>query len=116
MSRGNLMDVPGCLCSKFTVWKEDQFTVLSGQGIKEWEKRVTEWVAKALTMAKSGVWGCVQDRVQWPTEEDVHMRPGHHCEFDDVGNSTEWRRMSRDSRSNSGHRMLTHHGHLWIRL
>ncbi len=39
---------------KVTVWKEEQFTVLSGQGIKQWEKRVTEWVAKA----KPGVWGC----------------------------------------------------------
>ena len=90
VSRGNLLDVPECLRSKVTVWKEDQFTVLSGQGIKEWEKRVTEWVVKVLPMAKPGVWVCVQTRGQWVTEEDVHIRPGHHwmCEFGDAGNDT----------------------------
>ena len=30
------------------------------------------------------------------------------------GDSTEWKRMSQDSRSKSGRRMLTHHGHLWL--
>ena len=51
MSRGNLLDVPGCFHSKITVWKEDQFT---------------------------------RDK----TEEDVHIRPGHHWvgEFGDAGN------------------------------
>ena len=53
MSRGNLLDVSGCLCSKVTVWKEEQFTVLPGQGIKQREKRIPEWVAKT----KPGVWG-----------------------------------------------------------
>ncbi len=33
VSRGSLLDVPDCLRSKITVWKEDQFTVLSEQGI-----------------------------------------------------------------------------------
>ena len=47
-SRGNLLDVTGCLSSKLTVWKEDQFTVLPGQGIKELERRVAEWIAKEL--------------------------------------------------------------------
>ena len=56
------MDVPGCLRSKLTVWKEDQFTVLPGQGIKNREARVAEWVAKALPLVKPGVWGCVQAR------------------------------------------------------
>jgi hypothetical protein len=105
-------------------------------------------VAKVLPLVKSGVWGCVQSRAQWSTEEDVHMRPSHDdhwlCEFGDAGNdtscerqfnlnprkcedyrdtrfynqdssnngSTEWRRMCQDSRSKSGHRTLTHHGHL----
>jgi hypothetical protein len=38
-------------------------------------------------LAKPGVWGCVQDRVKWFTEEDAFMRPGHHClcEFGDAG-------------------------------
>ena len=26
----------------------------------------------------------------------------------------EWRRIRQDSRSKSGHRMLTHHGQLWL--
>ena len=30
------------------------------------------------------------------------------------GDSTEWRRMRQDSRSKSGRRTLTHHGHLWL--
>ena len=57
---------------------------------KQREKRVAEWVAKALPLAKSGVWVCVQVRAQWSTEEDVFMRPGHHClcEFGDAGNGT----------------------------
>ena len=55
VSRGNLLDVSGCLRSKLTVWKEEQFTVLPGQGIKQREKRVAEWVAKALPLAKPGV-------------------------------------------------------------
>jgi hypothetical protein len=90
VSRGNLLDVSGCLRSKLTVWKEDQFTVLQGQGITERERRVAGWVAKALPMSNPGAWGCVQARAQWSTEEEVHMRPGHHwlCEFGDAGNGT----------------------------
>ena len=111
-------------------------------------------VPKVLPLVKSGVWGCVQSRAQWSTEEDTHMRrPGHHwiCEFGDAGNGTscerqfnldhrkcedyrdtrfynkdstlvikrwlnrvEEARMRQDSRSKSGRRTLTHHGHLWL--
>ena len=41
-------------------------------------------------MAKPGLWGSVQARAQWSTEEDAFMRPGHHwlCEFGDVSNDT----------------------------
>jgi hypothetical protein len=48
------------------------------------------WVAKALPLAKPGVWSCVQARVQWSTEEHAFMRPGHHwlCAFGDAGNGT----------------------------
>ena len=64
--------------------------MLPGHGIKQREKRVPEWVAKALSLGKPGVWGCVQDRVKWFTEEDTFMRPGHDwlCEFGDAGNDT----------------------------
>ncbi len=48
-----MLDVSGCWRSKLTVWKEEQFTVLSGQGIKQREKRVSEWVDKTLTLTKS---------------------------------------------------------------
>jgi hypothetical protein len=94
VSRGRFLDVPGCMRSKLTVWKEDQFTVLPGLGIKNREARVAEWVAKALPLVKPGVWGCVQARAQWSTEEDAHMRPGHHwlCEFGDAGNGTSCER------------------------
>jgi hypothetical protein len=33
VSRHKFLDVPGCLRSKLTVWKEEQFTVLPFQGI-----------------------------------------------------------------------------------
>ena len=64
--------------------------MLPFQGIEQRKKRVAEWVAKALPLAKSGVWGCVQVRAQWSTEADAHRRPGHHwlCEFGDAGNGT----------------------------
>jgi len=56
---------------------------------------------KALPLVKPGVWGCVQARAQWSTEEDAHMRPGHHwlCEFGDAGNGTSCERQF-----NLGHR------------
>jgi hypothetical protein len=90
VSRGRFLDVLDCLRSKLTVWKEDQFTVLSGQGIKNRESRVGEWVVRSLPLVKSGVWGCVQVRTQWSTEEDTHVRPVHNwlCEFGDAGNGT----------------------------
>jgi len=90
VSRGNVLDVSGCLRSNLTVWKEDQFTVLAGQGIKHRENRTVEWVAKVLSLAKPGVRGCVHVRAQWSSDEDTHMRPGYHrlCEFGDAGNDT----------------------------
>jgi hypothetical protein len=82
------------LRSKLTVWKEEQFTVLPFQGTEQRKKRVAEWVVKTLPSVKPGVWGCVQARTQWSTEEDAHMRPGHHwlCEFGDAGNDTSCER------------------------
>jgi hypothetical protein len=78
VSRHKFLDVPGCLRSKLTVWKEEQFTVLSFQGIEQRKKRVAEWVVKVLHSVNPGVWGCVQAQTQWSPEEDTHMRPGHH--------------------------------------
>ncbi len=31
-----------------------------------------------------------------------------------ISDSTEWKRIRRDSRFKSGHLLLTHHGHLWL--
>jgi hypothetical protein len=52
--------------------KERAFPVMPGQGMNQVENRVVEWG--------------VQVRSQWSTEEDTHMRPGHHwmCEFGDT--------------------------------
>jgi hypothetical protein len=68
VSRNKFLDVPGCLRSKLTVWKEEKFTVLPFQGIEQRKKRVAEWVAKALPLAKPGAWDCVQARAQFPKE------------------------------------------------
>jgi hypothetical protein len=57
VSRHKFLDAPGCLRSKLTVWKEEQFTVLPFQGIEQRKKRVSEWVVKALLSVKTGVWG-----------------------------------------------------------
>jgi hypothetical protein len=108
-------------------------------------------VAKTFPLAKPCVWGCVEARSQWSTEEDTHRRPGitgcvslviqvmtqvvRRSSISRIGSgritgapastqetvvsssnggSTEWRRMCQDSRSKSGRRTLTHHGHLWV--
>jgi hypothetical protein len=48
VSRHKFLDVPGCLRSKLTVWKEENFTVLPFQGIEHRKKRVADWFAKAF--------------------------------------------------------------------
>jgi hypothetical protein len=62
---------------------------------------ISFWMFKALTSVKPGVWGCVQERAQWYwyTEEDAHIRPGHHwlCEFGDAGNGTSEQQVVRIS-------------------
>ena len=87
VSRGSYLDVPNCARKKLTVWKEDRFTVTKEGGIEKRKKRVAEMVVREVTNAKQGVWGCVQARELWSTEEDVHLRPGHHWifEFGDAG-------------------------------
>ncbi len=52
---------------------------------------ISFWMFLGVCVRNSlGVWGCVQARAQWSTEEDAHIRPGHHwmCEFGDDGNDT----------------------------
>jgi len=81
------MDVTNCARNKLTVWREDHFTVTKAAGIEQRKKRVTEMIAKELAKAKPGAWGCVQTRAMWSTDEQVHLRPGHHWlfEFGDGG-------------------------------
>ena len=57
-SRGSYLDVPGCIRSKLTVWKEDKFTVRPAAGIKEREKRLAEMKSKTLPRAIP-IAGCV---------------------------------------------------------
>ena len=91
VSRGAYLDVPNCARNKLTVWKEDRFTVTKAAGIEQRKKRVAEMIAKELVKAKPGAWGCVQTREMWSTDEQVHLRPGHHWLFefsDGVGGSS----------------------------
>ncbi len=67
----------GCTRTKQTSWTEDQFTVTASAGIRNREIRVAEIVVRELKRAKPGVWGCVQAREVWSTEEEAHMRSGH---------------------------------------
>ena len=94
VSRGPYLDVPGCTRSKLTVWKEDKFTVRPANGQRERDKRTAETLKKELPKAKPGKWGCVQARELWSTEEEVHLRPGHHWlfEFGDAGDGTSCER------------------------
>ena len=69
--------VPGCTRTKQPSWTEDQFTVTVSAGIRNLENRVAEIVVRELNRAKPGVWGCVQTREVWSTEEESHIRPGH---------------------------------------
>jgi hypothetical protein len=34
------------------------------------EKRVSEWIAKTLSMTKTSVWGCVHTHERWSPEEE----------------------------------------------
>ncbi len=62
-----------CRCTKQTSWTEDQFTVTSSAGIRNRENRVAEIVVRELKRVKPDVWGCVQAREVWSTDEETHM-------------------------------------------
>jgi hypothetical protein len=68
--------VAGCTRTKQTVWIEDQFTVTLSAGIRNREKRVTDIVVRELKRAKPDVWGCIQAREVWSTDEEANMWPG----------------------------------------
>jgi hypothetical protein len=46
-------------------------------GIRNREKRVADIVVRELKRAKPGVWGCIQSREVWSSEEEANMRSGH---------------------------------------
>jgi hypothetical protein len=60
-----------------TSWTEDQFTVTSSTGIRNHEKRVADIVVRELKRAIPGVWGCIQAREVWSSEEEDNMRTEH---------------------------------------
>ncbi len=66
-----------CTRTKQTVWTEDQFTVTSSTGIRNREKRVADIVVRELERAKPGVWGCIQSREVWSSEEEANIRSGN---------------------------------------
>jgi hypothetical protein len=41
------------------------------------EKRVADIVVRELKRAKPGVWGCIQAREVWSSEEETNMWTGH---------------------------------------
>ncbi len=84
-SRSDLL-VPGCTCTKQTSWTEDQFIVTVSAGLRNRVQRVAEIVVRELKRAKPDVWGYVQARKMWSTEEESHLRPGHFwiCKFGTV--------------------------------
>jgi hypothetical protein len=69
--------VAGCTRTKQTTCTEDQFTVISSAGIRNREKRVADIVVGDLKRAKPDVWGCIQSREVWSSEEETNMRSGH---------------------------------------
>ena len=81
VSRGTYLDVLNCARNKLTIWREDHFTVTKAVEIEEQNQRVAEMIAQELTKAKPGSWGCVQNEM-WSTDEQVHLRPGHHWLFE----------------------------------
>jgi hypothetical protein len=76
-SSGPHLLVTGCTLTKHTAWIEDQFTVTSTAGIRNREKRVADIVVRELKRAKPGVWGCMQVREVWSSEEEANMRTEH---------------------------------------
>ncbi len=68
--------VPGCTCSKQTVWTEDQLTVISSEGIRNHEKRVVDIVVRELKRTKP--LGYIQSREVWSTEEDTSFTYNSH--------------------------------------
>jgi hypothetical protein len=76
-SSGPHLLVTGCTRTKQTDWVEDQFTVTSSSGIRNRDKRVTDIDVRELKRAKPVVWGYIQAREVWSSEEEANMRTGH---------------------------------------
>ncbi len=66
-----------CSRTKQTTRIEDQFTVTSSAGIRKREKKVADIVVRDLKRTKPGVWGWIQDREVWSSEEEANIRSGH---------------------------------------
>eukprot|EP00966_Prymnesium_polylepis_P298795 6904581-Prymnesium_polylepis.1 len=90
VSDGRLLRVPGCIHSKLTVWREDQFVVAKSCGYANRKKRLAALWASLEPQIAPGKYGCVQVRELWGEGEERHYRPGHHWlfEFGDAGDGT----------------------------
>ena len=81
-------------------------------GIASRANRVSELLAKEHPKVKPNEWGCVQVRNLWSTEEEQHVRPGHHWlfEFGDAGDGTscekEFTRLGRQGEVYKGTRFF----------
>jgi hypothetical protein len=88
-----------------------------------------QWSTEEDTHRRPGITGCVSLVIQVMTQvvrRSSISRIGsgritgapastqENVVLSSNGGSTEWRRMSQDSRSKSVRRTLTHHGHLWL--
>ncbi len=63
--------------------RTDDSTVTFSGGIRNHEKRVSDIVVRERKRAKHGVWGYIQTREVWSTEEEANIRSGHFwiCKF-----------------------------------
>jgi hypothetical protein len=63
----------------------------------------------ALVVRSSSISRIARGRIIW-----AHASTKETVLSSSTGGTTDWRRMRQDSRSKSGRRTLTHHGHLWL--
>ena len=91
---GKQLQVPGCASSKLTCWTEHMLTSTLASGIANRKTRAAELYKKLRPEIRPGALGCVQALERWSTDEEVHLRAGHHWlfEFGDAGDGSSFDR------------------------